>query len=381
MELSNMNLADVVERLAQLDEEVRAAGVDDIEKVNEATELKRSLLERKAELEDLEKRQAEAAALTEKEVQPETIIEERKEEKIMETNYTVASAEYRSAWAKNLQGNQLSEVEERAFALVGVDGAVPETVSNKFFEKLTKLAPMISEITLLKVAGNVKFAVEGVRDKAAKHTENASITAGGNDTMITVTLGAVEFAKLISISKAVKAMAAPQFEDWLVELLSGDIARAIDDYIINDSTNGIAGTAGSTIVSFQVSGAYTYGSVMQLIANLPAAYDPEAKFLMNKATLFNGVKNICDSQNRPIFDPVEKTLCGYPVLIDDNVTATKSPIYLGRWADVVGNLSQDIEVESNESSGFRNGSVDFRGFACFDSTVAKTDGIVKMVLK
>jgi len=296
---------------------------------------------------------------------------------MQERTFDAKSAEFRSAWAKKLQGQELTEVETRAYAQA--NAAVPTEVADKFFEKLKKLAPMIDEITLLRVAGNVKFFAEGVRNAAGKHTENAEITSA-NDTMVSVTLGGFEFAKLISISKSAKAMSVDAFENWIVDMLAGDIAREIDNYIINDSTNGIAAinfVTGTTQI--EATAAYTYNDVMNLIALLPASYDPEAKFLVNKRTLWSDVRAIVDDNKRPIFDPEAKTICGYPVIVDDYVSSENKGLYLGYWKDVVGNLAEDITVESNANSGFTRGAIDYRGFAIFDSKPAKTDAIVRLV--
>jgi HK97 family phage major capsid protein len=162
-------------------------------------------------------------------------------------------------------------------------------------------------------------------------------------------------------------------------MLAGDIARAIDDYIINDSTNGISAisfTTGETQV--EATAAYTYADIMNVIALLPAAYDAEAKFLVNKKVLWADIRGILDGNDRPIFDPESKTLCGYPIIEDDNVSAATKDLYLGRWKDVVGNLSEDVTVESNANSGFTRGAIDYRGFAVFDSKPAKTDAIVRL---
>ena len=294
----------------------------------------------------------------------------------MERVFDRSSEEFRSAWAKNLMGQTLTEVEKRAYDQAGA--AIPTEVSNQFFEKMVKLAPMLDEITLLRVAGNVQFYTEGVRNAATKHAENASMNDAG-DTMVKVTLGAFEFMKVISISKSAKAMSVAAFEKWIVDMLAGDIARAIDNYIINDETNGIAAinfVEGTTEV--KATAAYTYNNITALIGLLPAAYDAEAKFLVNKRVLWNDIKGIVDGNKRPIFDPVEKTLCGYPVITDDNVSAATKDLYLGRWKDVVGNLSEYVSVESNANSGFTRGAIDYRGFASFDSKPAKTDAIVRL---
>lgn len=298
----------------------------------------------------------------------------------METRtFDASSKEFRSAWAKTLMGQELTDIEKRAYSQA--NAAIPTEIANQFFEKMKKLAPMLDEITLLRVAGNVKFYAEGVRNTAGKHTENAAVEAA-KDTMVSVTLGGFEFMKVISISKSAQTMSVAAFETWIVDMLAGDIARAIDDYIINDGTNGIAAIEFKTDeTQIEASAAYTYKNILDLVALLPAAYDAEAKFLVNKKVLWSDIRGILDDQKRPIFDPESKTLCGYPVVEDDNVKAANKDLYLGRWKDIVGNLSEDVAVEKSDQSGFLRGAIDYRGFAVFDSKPAKTDGIVRLTTK
>ena len=375
MDIKDMTLQEVNERLAALDVEVR--DMADVEEVEKATEEKKALLERKAELEEFEKRKAQAEALTKGEVQPEKVIE-RSEVNEMEKKYGIDSEEYRSAWAKRLMNQKLTEIEERAYASTDAGNAVPTAVSDKFFEKIKKLAPMISEITLMQVAGNIKFIAEGTRNAASVHAENTAV-APSADTTVSVTLGGNEFMKVIRISKAAETMSINAFENWLVDMLSGDIARAIDDFIINDSTNGIVNmvsTATTNKVTQTATSGYGYADICNLVALLPAGYDAEAKFLVSKKVLYNSIKGIVDTNKRPIFDPIEKTLFGYPVVVDDYVPSNHNQVYLGKWTDVVGNLSQPVTVDRSEESGFLNNSIDFRGTAIFDSKLAKNDAIV-----
>ena len=304
------------------------------------------------------------------------------EEKKME--FAVNTPEYRSLWLRNLQGN-LTEEEKRDYTASGTN-AVPTLVADKFFEKMKKLAPMLSEITLLRVAGNIKFVAEGNRAAAtAKHVENSAMTAA-EDTTVSVSLSGYEFMKVIKISRTAKLMAIDAFENWIVEMLAGDIARAIDNYILNDETNGIAAVSFGTTGQIQVLATigYSYGDVCDLIAKLPAAYDAEAKFLVNKKTLYSKIAQIVDSVGNPIFVPdtvsgIGGRLMGYPVVVDDYVSSDDNALYLGKWTDVVGNLPEDIHVDADESAGFTANSIVYRGIAVFDSKPAKADAIVRMI--
>ena len=378
-DFSEMNVEQLDARMAELLDETSEEKRDALD--NDALEARISEMEAiKAELESRRQAHAEEEARAEE-------VTRMKGKPIIETEdrkmYDISTKEYRDLWLRNLQGN-LDEEEARAYAS-NTTNAVPTLVSDKFFEKMKKLAPMLSEITLLRVAGNIKFVSEGTRNPAdAGHTENSANNPAA-DTTVSVQLGGFEFLKILQISRTAKLMSIDAFEGWLENMLAGDIARAIDNYIINDSTNGIVKLTWTTntnqIVNTQ---GYTYGNICDLIALLPAAYDAEAKFLVNKKTLYGDIAQIVNSSGDPIFVPNTVTgvggmLMGYPVVVDDYVATANKGLYLGKWTDVVGNLSEDIHVDRDESAGFTANSIMYRGVAVFDSKPAKGDAIVRLV--
>ena len=384
-ELTEMTVDELLQRQQELAAEIPAEErdamtTDEIEqRANDLEAVKKELEARKQAAEKLEEIRKEVASDTGK--KPVAIFEEG-EKKAM--NYDIKSPEYRDMWIRNLQGNLTPE--ERDLYNSGNTNAVPTLIADKFFEKMKKLAPMLSEITLLRVAGNLKFVAEGTRNTATKHTENSVMTPS-EDATVSVTLGGFEFMKLIQISRTAKMMSIDAFEGWLVEMLAGDIARAIDNYILNDATNGVAAityTTGGDAQNMIVESTYTYKTICDLIALLPAAYDAEAKFLVNKKTLYTKIANIVDSSKRPIFvqdsaEGIPGRIMGYPVVVDDYVTSANDAIYLGKWTDVVGNLSEDVHVDVDESAGFSANAIMYRGIAVFDSKPAKTDAIVRLV--
>ena len=179
MKLEDMLLEDVNKRLAELEEEVRET--QDVELVNKAIEEKKALLERKAELEDLEKRQAEAEALNAGTAEPEKVIENSNEKRGKEMD----KKEYRTLWLKNLQGT-LTEEERAAYSTIAnADALIPEEMQADIITKAKEYAPILEEVTLLNVPGAVKFAVEGDNNAADVHTELATINPKA-DSMVEV---------------------------------------------------------------------------------------------------------------------------------------------------------------------------------------------------
>ena len=324
---------------------------------------------------------------------------EKREFENMPREDLLKSEEYRGAFFKSLLGKTMTDNETRAFEAANssaekrsydssTTAVIPTATSDILFQKMVKVAPLINEITLLRVAGNVKFAVQGTRQDAALHTENATITPAG-DTLVYVELGGYDITKVIRISKTIQTMAISAFEGWLTDMLSSDIAVKIEDFTINGTgssqPNGIekavTWTVGTNNVQFVHGSSPAYDDVVELISYLPARYTGNAKFLCNNKFLYGQLAKIKDSNKRPILvqdfsNPIAQRILGYPIMVSDKVP--DNTLYFGDFKQMIGNLAQDVTVEMSTASGFLNRSVDFLGSALYDCDVALTDAFCKM---
>lgn len=365
--------------IRQLLESNSEADLDEVEK--ELGELEAEAKELRSKKEIAEKIQTGEAEVRK--------IEEPEVEKSMDREEILASREYRSAFFKRLLGRPLNEVEERAYTSAdnSAGAVIPLETANMIFEKMVKVAPMLNQITLLRVAGNIKFAIEGTRNLAAIHTENEAITPA-TDTLTYVTLAGYEYAKVIRISKTVATMAIDAFETWLVNMLAEDIARAIEDAIINGDGStepkGIehANTWDLTnAVLVDPTEGVDFDDIMDLMAMLPNAYMSNAKFLCNNKMFYGSLAKVRDADGMPIYVKdmeagVGFRIMGFPVILSDYVA--NNTAYFGDFSKVIGNLSQDISVESSTQSGFLANAIDFRGTAIFDCDIALPDAIRKL---
>lgn len=299
--------------------------------------------------------------------------------------FDVSSAEYRSAYLKQVRGIELSEIEKRAYTTAaGSAGAViPTQTANEIITKMKQRAPLLGEITLLHVNGNVKFAVEGTTEDAAIHTQNAALTAA-TDTLVEISLGAYEINKLVQISKSVMSMSIDAFEAWLTDMLAEKITDKIAYFLILGTgvsqPCGVeaANTWGSTnSVTVAKTASLTAANVQSLIGLLNGGYDKNAKFLMSKKTLFTDFMPLQDaSKNKLVRDENGGYfIYGYPVMLDDNVGLHEA--YLGDFKKVVANLSEEINIVSDFD--INTNSYKFLGCAMFDSKVADGAAFVKLV--
>lgn len=330
-------------RKLEIREEVESA--ENVEKVEELEKEVDALKEESEQIEEQEKEEKEAEELEEKSYKAKEI---EMEEKKMENK-----KEYRNVFLASLMGKELNE-EERSI-LVAEDGAIPTETQNTIFEKIVKKAPMLDEITLLNVKGNVSFYVEGTRTDGANHTEGADITES-EVPLIKVDLAGTEIVKLATISDTVKTMSIPAFESWLTDMLSDSIANAIESKIFASiESNGTA-----------VSGTLDASGLRSLVAGLPAGYENGAKFYANKTVFYNNVLALQDlSKNELVTREGGKYfILGYEVVISDKA----SKISFGNAKKFVGNLAEDINVHSQYNIG--NNTYSYSGVAIYDGKVA-----------
>ena len=200
MEISNMNLSEVVERLAQLEVEVR--DMTEVEAVERATEEKKELLERKAELENLEERKAQAEAINNNEVEAEVIetvktVEERKTMTELEVRQ---SAEYGKAFLNALKSGDDKEC--RALLSTNVsDGTVPvPTFLETEIKNAWEESKIMDLVKMTSYKGNVKVGFELSATGASVHVEGTDAPAEETLVWGSVELKAENIKKWITVS-------------------------------------------------------------------------------------------------------------------------------------------------------------------------------------
>lgn len=314
----------------------------------------------------------------------------------------LASPEYRSAFLHHLMGVPMSAAERAAFeeaerrtaltsGSASAGAAIPTETQNEIVRRLAQVAPLIGEITLFNIPGNITIAVESATTTTgAIHTEGAS-TSEASDVLVAVNLTGYEAIKLLSISAKVKYMTVNAFEAWLVDNLTDGIAYLVENWIVNgtgssqptgiEKAPGNSWTANTNKVTCAAA-TPTYAEVCKLISLLPGVYDRRAKFVMSKQTLWQKFMAIRDDSKAPIVKGEgagQFYIMGYPVLLTDKVT-TLGDAYFGDLKTYYGNFAENITVEKSEHSSFRNNLTDYRGTAIFDGKPTIPNGFVKMSL-
>lgn len=318
-----------------------------------------------------------------------------------------ASAEYRSAFFKQLLGKELTSVEEAAFkramdivkaerradqfnTVTSAAAVLPTTTLNEVISKARKMGGLISVCRSFNLPTKIAVPVGTPANKASWHTEGAKVESEKN-TVATVSFNGYEILKVFSISAAAKRMSIDAFEQYLIDELNACVMECIADALVNGTGEGqgtglesITWTAtgdNKNAVEYANGSKPEYKDFVATMALLKRGYSQGAKWAMNNATLYTHVYGVVDQNKRPIFiaDPKNESIgyiLGREVVIDDNIA--DGDIYLGNFNYMGYNLAEGIVIEVSRESSFRSGLIDYRALAIADCKPIVTEAFVKL---
>jgi len=309
---------------------------------------------------------------------------------------THATAEYRSAFFKNLLGKELTEAESRAFnaaqaekradsfnTLSNSAAVIPTKTLNEVVKQARNTNGLFNEVRLFAVPSNLSVPVGTPADAAQWHTEGETVERG-KVTSTAVTFAGRELIKVLSLSAAVKRMELTAFESYLTAELHNSVADAIGAAIVNGTgsgqptgiLSGITWTAANTITTNTI----TADNLLAAVALLPAGYAGGAKFAMSTATLFGSVYPLKDGDGRYLFTDTESggvhRLFGFEIVLDDNIPA--GTILFGNFKYYGVNIPQGVAVEVSRESGFTSGLIDYRALCIADGKPIVPGAFVKV---
>lgn len=315
-----------------------------------------------------------------------------------------ASAEYRSAFFKNLLGQKLTDAEnmayKRAMEIVGAEkrldafntvtsaaAVLPTATLNEVISKARTMGGLLPHCRAFNLPTKISVPVGTPATKAAWHVEGAAVEREKNTT-VSVSFGGYEILKVFSISAAAKKMSIAAFEAYIVEELNAAVMECIADSIVNGAgtTEGtgiesISWVKDTNAVEYTKGAIPTYANFVSTMALLKRGYNAGAKWAMNNATLYTHVYGIVDTNKRPIFiaDPKNESIgyiLGREVVIDDNIA--DGDIYLGNFKYMGYNIPEGIVIEASRESSFTSGLIDYRALAVADTKPIVAEAFVKL---
>ena len=223
MEIKEMQMSDIEQRSAEIEEMLKAEDADIETLTKEVEELEARKAEIKAEVEK-RKQEAEEALKTAKEVEK---VEERK----MDNKEIRNSKEYIDAFGEYIRTGKDEEVRkllsENASGTVAVPDFVYDIVKTAWDEE-----GIMSLVRKSYLKGNLKVGFEIDGDEASIHTEGGDAVAEENLTLGIVELKPVSIKKWISISDEVYDLRGEAFLSYIYREIAHRIAKKAADTLI-----------------------------------------------------------------------------------------------------------------------------------------------------
>jgi HK97 family phage major capsid protein len=344
-----MNLTDILEMrksaLAEAEKSIDLA--DSVEAVDKATEEVRSLRD---EIKALE------TALKEQDTEKDTnfdIKEARKEPSSMES-----TLEERKAFRDKI----LAALEGRSTSTSDVASVIPTQVMAIVEKQNANLGKILAKVTQTNLAAGVEYPIADLIGIKA-----VWVAEGSGSTKNSVQTGKVSFKAHkvrveFSLSKEVKTMSLTDFEQVVAHRVVAALEEAVEGAILTGEGEGqpvgITKTGEVPTVDYEA----TYQGVLNILAELPAEYEANASFLMNKATFYE-ILGMVDTNGQPIArvnsgieGGAKASLMGYEVIYADDYLASSKKAEAEEPVVLFGDLSKyalntvyEVQLEAREN--------------------------------
>ena len=373
-----MNLEEIKARLEEIRGLLQSETAENIEALTqEVTDLE----SRKKELEDMEARKQAAELLEKMEVQPQKIIKPAEGRKDM---FEIDSKEYRTAWCKEMLGLPMSEEERTAFVhTTGTTSGqtagytVPTTLLNTIWDLIEEKHSILGDITIYRTGTILEVAKRTAiaAGDAATVAEGAAPSNDENNTFAKVTLSGKDFAKAVEISYALGIMSIDGFEQFITNEIADRLGAALAADVITQIGTDYYSTGNDLDVA--TSGKVVWSDIAGAFAVLKNATN--VTVYASQATIYKYIVGMTDSTGRPIFqqtanEGVRGYLLGAPVKVEDAIA--DDLIWIGDPKQVVGNMVQDIMVESDKD--IKKHVNIFSGYARFQCSLLAPKAFAKL---
>ena len=172
-----------------------------------------------------------------------TVIEKNKEENNMENRtFTLESEEYRSAFLKNLRGDEMTDIEKRAFSFLTTNttAPLPTVMQNRIIDLIGEAHPIVADVYRMdsNSAITIPVATAVVAD-AGKTAEGAA----SNELQITfdnVNLSGEDYTANVKMSYKMANMAIPAFETYLIGQIAERLGSKLAAGIVSKIKEGMA---------------------------------------------------------------------------------------------------------------------------------------------
>ena len=277
------------------------------------------------------------------------VISKKEDNKMEKREFGIESVEYRNAFLKKMTGQELTEIEERAYVHTTANTAavLPAELQNKIYSNMEEQHPILRDVQILR---------SGVAISIVKHTAivdgDAKVVAEGvaNDdeqnTFVEVVLAGKKFSKHVDFSYELEAMALPAFQSYLVNELSDRLGSAMAKDIVDTIRTGLAA---DNKFAAAVPGTLALEDVLKGLGLLKGA--SQTFVYTNGATFYTGIAALQGRDGLVGFIPnyaeqISGQLLGKAIKVEDALA--DGEVLVLDPKQFLYNIVRDITIESDK---------------------------------
>ena len=288
-----------------------------------------------------------------------TTIENHEEDTTMENRtFTLASEEYRSAFLKALRGEDMTEVETRAFThlTTNTEKPLPTVMQNRIIDLIGEAHPIVADVYTMN--SNTAISIPVCKSITADAGETAEGAASNEMQFVwdDVNLSGDDYTAAVKLSYKMQRMAIPAFEDYIVSQIAARLGSKLAAGIVAGIKAGMAaGNKVATGVSY---------------ANLCAGFGELKRVgtivvYGTRKGVYNKLVGMVDSNKRPIFQNsinagAAGVLLGATIKFEDAIGDDE--LLIGDPAKYLQNVVAPIIIES--AKDIDNHVVTYSGYTC-----------------
>lgn len=284
-----------------------------------------------------------------------------------------------------------SEVRAESTMTMTDNGAVvPTSIANKIIEKVVEICPIFADADRYNVKGNltIPYYDEATSDIMMAYADEDTDDESTSGAFKSISLGGFLGRAITDVSKSLINNSNFDIVDFVVARMAKAIARFIEKELLNGTDGKVAGLSGVTQkVVCASANAITSDEIIDLQESVPDVYQPNAYFIMSKATR-TAVRKLKDGQGNYLLNKDANSRWGYTLFGKDvyttenmsDIASGKTVMYYGDPLGLAVKVSEDVNIDVLRETKARKHMVEVLGFVEFDAKVQNAQMLSKLVM-
>ena len=347
-------------RLAAIDGEIDAAEGEAL--TNLENEVAQLTAERTQITNEIQARQQLRASIAAGRVTGQIIEHTEEENPMEERTFTLESEEYRNAFLHHLRGEDMSDIERRAFTFLTTNttAPLPTVMQNRIIDLIGEAHPIVADVYTMHSNSAITIPVAKSIEADAGATAEA---AASNELQITfddVNLSGEDYTANVKLSYRMQRMAIPAFEDYLVAKISERLGAVLATGIVANIKAQMA--AANKVTGIDYAGICAGFGELKRVGTV-MVYG-------TRKGVYNKLVGMVDSNKRPIFQqPITASaagaILGATIKFEDAIGDTE--LLIGDPKKYLQNVVAPVIIESDKD--IDNHVVTYSGYTCQEGTL------------